>query len=111
MLRIATFALLLMFFAILCWHLLVAILGGSFILGTAAWGVVVGSVFALCVGILLLFILTGVGIIILGLFAALWTIVAIVLFPVLFPILAPLFIIFLVISYMCRKKDQSSSSK
>src|ERR1700761_2116509 len=100
MIRVVTFALLLLFIAILCWHLLIAILGGSFILGTAAWGVVVGTVFALCVGILLLFMLTGIGIIILGLFVAIWTIIAIVLFPVLFPILAPLFIIFLVISYL-----------
>ena len=105
MLRIVIFALIVMFAAVISWHLFMALVGGAFIIGTAAWGVVVGAVFALCICILLLFMVTGIGILLLGLFAAIWTIVAIVLFPVLFPILLPLFIIFLVISYLCRKKE------
>ena len=105
MLRIVIFALLLMFVAIISWHVFIALLGGAFVIGATAWGVVVGTVFAMCIGILLLFLVTGIGILLLGLIAAVWTVVAIALFPVLFPILAPIFIIFLVISYFCRKKE------
>ena len=105
MFRIVIFALLLMFIAVISWHVFMALVGGALIIGTTAWGVVVGTVFALCVGILLLFLFTGIGILLLGLFAAIWTIVAIVLFPVLFPILAPIFIIFLVISYFSSKRE------
>jgi hypothetical protein len=102
------FALLLMFIAIISWHVFIALLGGAFVIGATAWSVVVGSVFAMCVGILLLFLFTGIGILLLGLIAAIWTIVAIALFPVLFPILAPIFIIFLVISYFCRNNEKKS---
>ena len=108
MFRIVLFALLLMFIAIISWHVFIALLGGAFVIGATAWGVVVGSVFAMCVGILLLFLFTGIGILLLGLIAAIWTIVAIALFPVLFPILAPIFIIFLVISYFCRNNEKKS---
>lgn len=108
MLRIVIFALLLMFIAVISWHVFVALLGGALIIGTTAWGVVVGTVFAMCVAILLLFLFTGLGILLLGLFAAVWTIIAIALFPVLFPILAPIFIIFLVISYFCRRQEKKA---
>jgi hypothetical protein len=106
MLNILVLALILMFAAVIGWHLVVALLGGAFVIGTAAWGVVVGTVFALCVAIMLLFILTGIGLLLLGIFAAIWTVVAIVLFPVLFPILAPLFIIILFIIYMRRNQTK-----
>lgn len=93
------------------WYLLFPLLGGAIVITTAIWGIVVGSVVAFCVGILLLFILTGAGIFILGGIIFAWTVLAIIFFPVMFPVLIPLFIIFLFVSYIRRRQVKKSSNQ
>lgn len=91
------------------WHLIFPILGGVIAITATAWLVIIGSIVAFCIGILLLFILTGAGIFVLAIFVLIGMIIAVVLFPILFPILIPLFILFLFISYLRRR--QTSISK
>lgn len=93
------------------WHLIFPILGGVIAITATAWIFIVGSIAAFCIAILLLFIFTGVGIFVLGIFALIWTVIAVVLFPFLFPILIPLFIIFLFISLLRRKQTTSEKKK
>ena len=93
------------------WHLLFPLMGGVIAITATAWLVIVGSIAAFCIGILLLFIFTGVGIFIMGLLALIGTVVAIVLFPILFPILLPLFVVFLFVSYIRRRHQNRITHK
>ena len=86
------------------WHLIFPILGGVIAITAIAWLVIVGSIVAFCIAIMFLFVLTGTGIFVLGIFALIWMVVAVVLFPVLFPLLIPLFIMFLFISLLRRRQ-------
>ncbi len=86
------------------WHLAFFLLGGIIAVTAATWGIIVASVVGFCAAILAIFVVTGIGIFVLGSLAAVWTIIAIILFPILFPILAPLFIILLFIAYFRRKQ-------
>lgn len=106
MVDVLVFALILMFLFVIGWHVILAILGGTFLLGASVWGIAVATVFAFCVAILLLFILTGVGIFVLAAVITIWTVLAIVLFPILFPVLIPIFILFMFFSYMRRKEGK-----
>src|SRR3989338_7201452 len=82
---------------ILGWHWLFA---GVIAVTATVWAIVIASIAMFCVGILLLFILTGLGVFMIGLIGFIWTILAIILFPIVFPILVPLFIILLFISFI-----------
>lgn len=88
------------------WHFFVFILGSAIAITATIWGFLVASVVVLSICILLLFILTGVGVFIVGISAFVWTLIALVLFPVLFPVIAPIFIIFLFLFFCLRKKPQ-----
>ncbi|MEK6730803.1 MAG: hypothetical protein AABY34_01280 [Pseudomonadota bacterium] len=70
----------------------------------ATFGFLVAGTVIFCVAVLLLFILTGIGALILGIIFFVWTVIAIILFPIFFPILLPLFLVFVFFSLM-RKKD------
>lgn len=87
---------------LLGWHWLFA---GAIAVTATVWAIVIASVALFCVGILLLFILTGLSVFLIGIVGLVWTILAIILFPVVFPILVPLLIILLFISYI-RKRQQ-----
>lgn len=93
------------------WHLIFPILGGAIAITATAWLFIVGSIAAFCIGILLLFVFTGVGILVLAVLALGWTVLAVVLFPILFPILIPLFIIFMFISVLRRRQGQIEKKK
>jgi hypothetical protein len=93
------------------WHLLFPLMGGVIAITATVWFVIVGSIVAFCIGILLLFVFTGVGIFLLGLLALIGTIAAIVLFPILFPILLPLFVVFLFVSYVRRRHQDRITNK
>lgn len=93
------------------WHLIFPILGGVIAITSIAWLVIVGSITAFCIAILLLFVFTGVGIFVLGIFVLIWIVIAVVLFPFLFPILIPIFIIFLFISVLRRRQSIGSDKK
>lgn len=99
-------AVILMLVLVIGWHLLFPFLGVSVVLGAGAWGFVVSTVVVLCVAILLFFILTGIGVLIIGFLAVAWTILAVSLFPVLFPVLIPILIILLFIAIVSRRRRQ-----
>jgi hypothetical protein len=92
---------------ILGWHWLFV---GAVAVSATVWAVVVTSIVLFCVGVLSLFILTGLGVLFVTLFGLIWTILAVILLPVLFPILVPLLIILLFISYI-RKKQKNNLIK
>jgi len=68
------------------------------------WGLILTVVILFCVAILLAFVFTGVGLIVLGCLALVGVILAAIAFPFLLPILVPLFIVWLVCSLACRTK-------
>lgn len=89
---------------ILGWHVFFPLLGGAIVIGGIVWFFLIGSIVAFCLAILLIFVITGAGLIILGSLALIWTLLAVLFFPVLFPILLPLFIILLILAYWRRKR-------
>lgn len=100
-LAIALFILLLL---IIGGHIALALFTGTAVIGFGVWGLLVASVFFFSLSILLLFILTWAGAIVIGIIAAIWTVVAIFLFPILLPVLLPLLIILFFVSYIRRKQ-------
>jgi len=104
-----TFLLVLALAVVLGWHFGLPLLGGLIAITSGAWAILIASVIFLCVAIMLIFIFTGTGIFILSIFAFIWTAIAIALFPVLLPIIAPIFIIFMLISYMRRKRKREDA--
>jgi hypothetical protein len=104
MIKALFFTLLALLLVIIGWHLFFPFLGAVIAFTAGAWATLIASVIILCVAILLAFVFAGAGIFIFGIMAFVWVIIAIALFPIIFPIVAPLFIIFLFISYFCKKK-------
>lgn len=109
--RPSIFALVAAIFIILAliigWHLLFPLLGLSLAaLTTSAWSFVIATIGVLSIAILLLVLFTGMGVFILGLFAFVWALLAILLFPILFPIIAPLMVILLFIRFLARRKTK-----
>ncbi len=88
---------------VLGWHIIFPLMGGVIAVSAMAWLFIVASVVIFAIVTLLVFALGGFWIFGIGLIFAIWTIVAIVLFPILFPILLPLFIIFAFVSIFRRK--------
>ena len=70
-----------------------------------AWEFVCTAVILFWVGILLAFVFTGVGLIVLGSLVLVGLILAVVAFPFLLPLLVPLFIIWIV--YLLPRKNRS----
>jgi hypothetical protein len=70
-----------------------------------AWELVCTAVILFWVGILLAFVFTGVGLIVLGSLVLVGLILAVVAFPFLLPLLVPLFIIWIV--YLLQRKNRS----
>lgn len=85
------------------WFIWFPLLGGVLVVTTAMFLPLAIFVFILCVAILLVFLVTGVGIFVLGGGAFVWTLAAIVLFPIFFPVMIPLFIVFLFVAYVMSK--------
>lgn len=86
------------------WHLVLPVLGLTMVVTAVTWGVVVATITMLSIVIILFFVFSSVGILVLGIFGFLWVIVAIILFPVIFPIVIPLLIIFLFIGFFLWKQ-------
>lgn len=101
-LAIALFILLLL---IIGGHIAIALLTGAVVIGVSVWGFLVASVFFFALSILLLFILTWTGALIIAAIAVIWTLLAIILFPILLPVLLPLLIILFFVSYIRRKQN------
>jgi hypothetical protein len=67
-----------------------------------AWSFILTLVILFCVAIILAFVLAGVGLIILGVFALVGLILAAIAFPFLLPLLIPLFIVWVFCSLACK---------
>ena len=107
MFRSLAIALVILLLLILGGHIALALLNGAVAISLTVWGLLVASVFFFCLSILLFFILTWTGVLILGFIAAVWTVLAVVLFPILLPILLPLLVILFFISYIRRKQNSN----
>lgn len=97
-------AILLIVILVVGWHIFAPMLGLTVAFTGAAGGMVIATIGVLCVSIVLFFILSGIGMLILGLIAVVWTLVAIVLFPILFPLLVPIVILLLLIGFLFGRK-------
>lgn len=78
-------------------------------MAAAAWGITVATIALFTIAVLLFFILPGILIILVSLFALGWLILAIILFPFLFPLIMPIFIILICIAYIIRRKRSNNS--
>lgn len=105
MFRSLAIALIILLLLILGGHITLALLNGAVAVSLTVWGLLVASVFFFCLSILLLFILTWTGVLILGFIAVVWTILAVILFPILLPVLLPLLLILCFVSYIRRKQN------
>lgn len=73
------------------------------------WGLIIATVAFFCMAILMAFILAGVGLIVLGVFALAGFIVLGTLFPFLLPLLIPLFIVWAICSGSRRRTDNKQN--
>jgi len=99
-------ALMIMLALLAIWHWLLPALGVVLVLSASVWSVLVAAVILCSVSILLFFILTGIGLLLLAGFATIGLVFAVIFEPVLFPILIPLLIMALFIAYVRRQKNK-----
>lgn len=90
-------------------HLLLPLFGVVVAMTAIAWAFLVGTIVLFSLGVLLFFLLPWIAILVLCVFAFVWLVVAIALFPFLFPILAPIFIIFLFVAFMRRRSTKEQA--
>jgi len=90
----------LMLICVIGFHLFFPLLGIAIVMSAGAWGMVTGTIVIFCIGIMMLFMVPGILLFLLCLFAFGWTILAIVLFPFIFPLVMPLLIILVFIAYV-----------
>lgn len=86
-------------------HFLFPLVGAAVAISAGLWAVIITSVALFGIAIILLFVFSGIGIVIVGILSFVLAITAIVLFPVLFPILLPLLILLAFVGYMRRKQN------
>jgi len=114
MLRILAIILIAILALIGLWHVFFPLLGAAIGITVTLWVFIFGSVIAFCVAILLLFVITGVGLLFLGMGAIAWAVMAILLFPFLFPIIVPLLLVvcFLIFAQkmLSKKKSKNDSN-
>lgn len=91
-------------------HYLLALMGAAVAVSAGLWAVIIGSIIIFCVAIPLFFLFSGLGVLLVVLFAFIWALVAIIAFPILLPILLPLFIILVFVSIM-RKRIRTSADE
>ena len=84
------------------WYLFLPVLGVATVMTAAALGTVVATVILVAVAVLLFYILSGIGIVILAVLASIWIIFSITLFPFVFPLLIPLLIILIFVAFIRR---------
>lgn len=104
MFRAFLFTLFIILALVIGWHLIFPIMGGVIAITATIWFALLASIVVFCIAVMMLFALTGFGIVAICVFFAVWTGVAVVLFPVIFPILLPLFIIFLFVAIYRKVK-------
>ncbi len=88
------------------WHLVLPMFNIAIVMSALVWGTLVATVVLLSISILLFYILSGIGIIIICILSCIWFLGTFVLFPFLFPFLLPLLILLLFIAFV-RKKEEA----
>lgn len=111
MMRALGITILVIFGILLGWFFFFPMLGGIIALTAQAWAILITSVIVFCVAVMLVFVITSSGLLILGIGAFVWTLLAIALFPIIFPVLAPLFIILLFLAYIVRRQKRKRSNE
>ncbi len=86
-------------------HFLLPVLGAAVIASSALWGILLATVIIFSVGVLLFFVFSGIGVLIICIIAFILTILGLIFFPIMFPLLIPLFIVFIVIGAMRRRQE------
>lgn len=71
-------------------------------------GLIVGAVALFCAAIILVFVLAGVGVILVGGFVLVGLVVAVFMFPFMLPLLIPLFLVWLFIAILRRLGSKSN---
>jgi hypothetical protein len=71
-----------------------------------ASGIVVGAIALFCAAIVMVFVVAGVGVIVVGLLVLAGLVVALIMFPFMLPLLIPLFIVWLFVA-ITRKSRPS----
>lgn len=101
------FLLALLFLGLIClagWHIFFGLMGGAIVIAGGAWALLAGSICAISIGIILIFLFAGLWIFIISILLGIWILVALILFPVFLPILLPLLLIFIFVSYLKKKR-------
>jgi hypothetical protein len=70
-------------------------------------GIVVGAIALLCAAIVMVFVVAGIGVIVVGLLVLAGLVVALIMFPFMLPLLIPLFIVWLFVAII--KKSRPSA--
>jgi hypothetical protein len=84
-------------------------LAGPMKVALGGWGFLVSAVVFFCVAILLVFVLAGIGLVVLGSLLLAGLVLVAVLFPVLLPLLLPLFIVWAFVAGMRRGRATPKS--
>lgn len=96
-------AVIVMLISVLAFSVLVPLLGITLVMTGAAWGFMISTVVLFSIAGMVFFVVPGLLIFLISLFALVWLILVIVLFPLLFPIILPVFIVVLFIALIRRK--------
>ncbi len=86
------------------WHLLLPILGVAAVFTAGAWGVIMATIVLVAAAVLLFYIFSGIGILIVCVLSGVWIVFSIALFPFIFPLLIPLLILLVFIAFVRRKQ-------
>ncbi len=105
MFRSLAIVLIIFLLLILGGHITLTLLHGAVAISLTIWTLLIASVFFFCLSIFLFFVLTWVGVLVLGCVAVVWTVLAVILFPILLPILLPLLLVLFFISYIRHKQN------
>lgn len=84
-------------------HFVWPVVAGSIAVGTGVWTFLVGSIIAFCAFIMAMFVIAGVGVYIMAIFATVWFVVAVAMLPIFLPILLPLLVIVFFLTFVRRR--------
>jgi hypothetical protein len=87
-------------------HFLLGMLGITLVLTAGLWAAIIASIVIFCVAIVMFFVFTGIGMLIVGGFSLIWVVLAIALFPVLLPVLLPLLVVLAFVGIVRKKQTR-----
>lgn len=97
-------ALIILLILVVGWHLLLPMLGITVAAFSATYfNAAMATIIIICIATLLFFVFTGIGIVLLGIAAVIWSLIAIILFPLLFPIVLPALLLMIVVGMILKR--------